>query len=894
MTQEPIILRSTLPFVLCHRVFPRISAFVFLLLSSILGSNYGCQRSAFGGDPMQALPSDDREEGIQTPAEYFGFEIGSRHLRHDQVYAYFQYLCEESDRMVAIPYGQSHGKRPLAAFAITHPETRDRLNSIQKERRKLTSGMLKEVPEDSKLVMYIGYCVHGDEASAINAAPLVAYHLCSSKSNKVLKWLKQGVYLVDPALNPDGVDRFANWANENRGKFASPLSISREHNQPWPGGRTNYYWCDLNRDWLPLAHPESQGRVKLFHQWKPNVVLDFHEMGGTATFFFQPGIPARTNPQTPQRNQELTHLMALEHAKAMDQAHELYFTEEQFDDFYMGKGSTYPDLHGAVGILFEQGSTRGLRLINDVSNRHFRDTVANQVRTTISSLEGANKLKTELLEFQRDFYEQALQTAQKDALTGYILTGSPSRIQAARSLLNRHAIRTHTPTKSIRLGGATVAIGESLVIPTAQPEISFVRSLMETRETFEENLFYDVSTWHFPSALDLAVHRHEADFPEDWLMDTDATSEPGQRVDIECAGYAIRPEELSAPKLIASLMKMDVDVRVSTLPMRDSEQGTPWPAGTFLILRQPNEAKWKKIQQLLGQHDGRDGIVVKPILSSMTKSGPDLGSSTIRKLPRCNPLLVVGTGTTANDAGAVWHFLDTCMAQSATLVDTAQFSEAKLDDFSCVVMPNGTYSSWSERQVLQLKDYVRNGGTLVAIGSAISWLQQKEIIAQSSKRSSSSDSEKSSNAGVTRFADAADAKALETIAGAFFMARIDSTHPMGFGFPDEDVPVFRDSEDRFDLPANPYQLVAKYSGVISGYVSNANRSRLISSAAVWVHSTGKGRAILIADNPVFRGYVRSSERFLTNALLLGPIVSIPTGSNPGSANEESTDDDEIE
>jgi hypothetical protein len=439
-----------------------------------------------------------------------------------------------------------------------------------------------------------------------------------------------------------------------------------------------------------------------------------------------------------------------------------------------------------------------------------------------------------------------------------------------------------------------VAIGESLVIPTAQPEISFVRSLMETRETFEENLFYDVSTWHFPSALDLAVYRHEADFPEDWLMDTDATSGPGQRVDIECAGYAIRPEELSAPKLIASLMKMDVDVRVSTLPMRDTEQGTPWPAGTFLILRQPNEAKWKKIQKLLGQHDGRDGVVVKPILSSMTKSGPDLGSSTMRKLPRCNPLLVVGTGTTANDAGAVWHFLDTCMAQSATLVDTAQFSEAKLDDFSCVVMPNGTYSLWSERQVLQLKDYVRNGGTLVAIGSAISWLQQKEIIAPSSKRSSPSDSEKPNSAGVTRFADAVDAKALETIAGAFFMTRIDSTHPMGFGFPDEDVPVFRDSEDRFELPANPYQLVAKYSGVISGYVSNANRSRLISSAAVWVHSTGKGRAILIADNPVFRGYVRSSERFLTNALLLGPIVSIPTGSNPGSANEESTDDDEIE
>ena len=843
---------------------------------------------------MQVLPADDREDGIQTPAQYFGFEIGSRHLRHDQVYGYFQYLCKASDRMVAIPYGQTHGKRPLSAFAITHTESRDLLNSMQKERRKLTSGMLKQVPEEAKLVMYIGYCVHGDEASAINAAPIVAYHLCSSQSKQVMAWLKQGIYLIDPALNPDGVDRFANWANENRGRFASPLGISREHNQPWPGGRTNYYWFDLNRDWLPLAHPESQGRVKLFHQWKPNVVLDFHEMGGTSTFFFQPGIPARTNPQTPKRNQELTRLMALEHAKAMDAAHELYFTEEQFDDFYMGKGSTYPDLHGAVGILFEQGSTRGLRLINDVSNRHFRDTVANQVRTTISSLEGANKLKPELLEFQREFYEQALQNAQKDSLTVYILTGSSSRIDAAKNLLNRHAIRTHTPTKPIRLGGTSVAVGESLVIPTAQPEISFVRSLMETRDSFEENLFYDVSTWHLPSALDLAVHRHESDFPEDWLMDADSSLEREQSSEIECAGYAIRPEELSAPKLIASLMKMDIDVRVSTVPMTDTAPGSLWPAGTFLVLRQPNEAKWKKIQKLFEQRDRSDGVIVKPILSSMTKSGPDLGSTTMRKLPRCNPLLVVGTGTTANDAGAIWHFLDTQMAQSATLIDTAQFSEAKLDDFSCVLMPSGTYSTWSDRQVLQLKEYVRNGGTLVAIGKAIPWLQQKEIIAQSSKRSVSSDSEKGNGSTVTRFADAADAKALETIAGAFFMTRIDSTHPMGFGFPDEDVPVFRDSEDRFDIPSNPYQLVAKYSSVISGYVSNANRSRLMSSAAVWVHATGKGRVILIADNPVFRGYVRSSERFLTNALLLGPIVNIPTGASSGSADHATTEDDEIE
>ena len=133
------------------------------------------------------------------------------------------------------------------------------------------------------------------------------------------------------------------------------------------------------------------------------------------------------------------------------------------------------------------------------------------------------------------------------------------------------------------------------------------------------------------------------------------------------------------------------------------------------------------------------------------------------------------------------------------------------------------------------------------------------------------------------FGDAGNAKALESIAGAFMMTHIDPTHPLAYGFPDADVPVFRDSEARFELPTNPYQIVARYTDVIAGYVSDRNRQRLIPSAAVWVAPSGKGRCILMADNPVFRGYVRSSERFLTNAILLGPTVTIPAAPISGSA-----------
>ncbi|MEO1617272.1 MAG: M14 family zinc carboxypeptidase, partial [Planctomycetota bacterium] len=367
------------------------------------------------------LPAAEFDEAIRTPAQFFGFELGSRHLRHDQLVAYSRYLARNSERVRLIPYGETHGKRPLLMLLVTRGADELNLELVSEARRKLASGQNKSVPEGAKTVAYFGYSVHGDEASAANAFPAVAYYLAAGKGPAIEGLLDNSMLLLDPALNPDGVDRFANWSNESRGRYANPKGIDREHNQPWPGGRSNYYWFDLNRDWLPTVHPESRGRIRLFHQWKPNVVLDFHEMGSTSSYFFQPGIPARNNPLTPNRVFELTRKFAVEHARVLDDANELYFSEERFDDFYMGKGSTYPDLHGAIGILFEQGSTRGLRSKNDRYDRSFAETVANQIRTSLSSLKMLGVLRDELLEHQRKFHVDALKKAASSRIRAFVL-----------------------------------------------------------------------------------------------------------------------------------------------------------------------------------------------------------------------------------------------------------------------------------------------------------------------------------------------------------------------------------------------------------------------------------------------------------------------------------------
>lgn len=841
-------------------------------------------------DPLRVLPAVSRVDQLKTPEQFLGFAIGSRHLRHDQVVSYLQYLESASNRVRLLDYGKTHGGRPLMTCLLSAPENIRDLDSIRKKRPRLASGKSESNSSEQLLVMFMGYCVHGDEASAINAVPLVAYHLASAQDEQTVAFLSKSIALIDPALNPDGVDRFANWANENRGRYASASPIDREHNQQWPGGRTNYYFFDLNRDWLPAVHPESQGRIKLFHDWKPNVVLDFHEMGGNSSYFFQPGELKSINPLSPKENLRITQLFAAEHIAAMDQADELFYSEENFDDFYLGKGSTYPDLQGAVGILFEQASSRGLRWSNDRVARTFGDTVANQVRMSLSSIRAANQHREAILKLQVSFFSDALQAAQHHPIKGYVLSGTPSRLKAITRLLKLHTVQVFQPDTDIHLDGKTIDREHCVVIPLDQPQHFLIRSVMEPKQAFERNVFYDVSTWHFPSAFDVQAQEINSDIPEHWVttkaqiqsragVSNQATTAANERA----IGLVIPPGDLQTPRVIARLQQMGAKFRVTTLPTRLADRVLP--QGSFVLLKQPNKARWPKLQQSTYQLCEQEAIELFPILSGSTKDSPDWGSDTLIDIPKCAPLLVMGSGTTSYSAGSLWYFVDQRLQQPADTVDVDRLGSVDLNKYSCVLLPEGSYSTLTDTVAQALDEYVKRGGTVIAIGSAITVLQRKKLLQGSDASAEPSLGTRDSMAdGKKRFADADDESALESIAGAFFEVSVDQTHPLAFGFPDSSIPVFRTTIRRYPTPSNPYQLIAKYEEVIAGYVSQANRDQLKSSAAAWVSMSGKGKYILIADNPVFRGFVRGSERFLVNAMYLGPAFKLPAGS--GSEGDE--------
>ena len=386
---------------------------------------------------------------IPTPESVLGANIGEWHVRHDQLVEYMKLLANASDRITIEETGRTHENRPLLLLTITSPANRDNIETLRQQHiDAMQSG--DKVGDDAPLVFYMGYSIHGNEPSGSNASLALAYYLAAAEGDEINALLDNNIVLLDPSFNPDGLSRFAQWANMHKGKQLVSDSNHREHDEGWPSGRTNHYWFDLNRDWLLLAHPESQARIKQFHKWRPHVLTDFHEMGTDSTYFFQPGVRSRKNPLTPDENVTLTEALATYHAAAFDEQGKLYFTEEAFDDFYAGKGSTYPDLHGSIGILFEQASARGHIQSSINGDLAFRDTIANQITTSLSTFKGALTNKAAILDYQSGFVESTNALAKDDDTVGYVVgtSGDIGRLEAFTALLEQHHIQYEVISES--------------------------------------------------------------------------------------------------------------------------------------------------------------------------------------------------------------------------------------------------------------------------------------------------------------------------------------------------------------------------------------------------------------------------------------------------------------
>ncbi len=860
---------------------------LFLVLALLYAS--AVQATSLSLDDVLAeIPTLDT--ALPTPEQITGVKVGERHWYHYEIVNYLEALAEASPRMVALgEHARTYGGRPLVSYAISTPENLARLAQIKAARASIIDPDTKVSLKDQPAVLHMMYSIHGNEPSGANATPLVAYYLNAAQDEALLAQLNDVVIIFNPMLNPDGLDRFAYWTNGHRGLNPSLDGRDREHAEAVPNGRTNYYWFDLNRDWLPHQHPESRGRLALFHEWKPNVQLDFHEQGSNSNYFFMPGKPERTNPLTPSINQILTAKIGQYHAEAFDAEGVRFFTEEGYDDFFMGKGSTYPDLFGTVGILFEQPSSRGAVQETVNGRLTFEVSISNQFRTSLSSLKATSALKDELLSYQRNFY-----TDQKKQGGHYLAsaTGDPTRLAEFVRVLKGHQITVEALASDMAVDGHTYRAGETVAIPLDQPQSTYLETLWRAQLEFEENVFYDVSTWTLPWAFNLthtrsAVRRAAT---EPWAeRDLDQTTDLAP----SAVGYLIDWRDSASPALLYDLLEIGANVRVAeaTFTALTAKEGAVnFAHGTLFVAPELQERVSDAVINRLRRAKA-EGIAVYAATSSYTPEGIDLGSRAFTVLSLPKVLLVTGPDTSAYNIGEIWHLLDTRVGMPVTMVDSHRLSRVSLGDYSHVIMASPLRAS---SMTQKLKTFVNHGGVLWAQGaSTVAWAADQGLTnvtwrttsAQKAKTAGQDTVKDGANATAEElslpkrkpFGTASDEYAFTLVRGAILQGELDVTHPLGFGYASSQLPVFRTSNRFMNHSANPYSTPLAYTTapLLSGYMSSENQDVVANSAGLVVDQRGEGAVVLSLDSPTFRAFWWGTQRLLVNGIFFGDLLEEP-------------------
>ncbi len=813
---------------------------------------------------------------IPTPKQVLGYEVGEWHASHDQVVMYMKALADASDRVVFQEIGRTYEMRPQVTLTISSPANLSRIDEIKAERKKLRQANASVDLENMPIVVYAGYAVHGNEASAVNAALLAAYHFAAAE--EIAGDLENMVIILDPALNPDGVNRFASWVNSHKSYQLNGDPESRELNEAWPRGRTNHYWFDLNRDWLPVQHPESRNRVAVIQDWLPNIQLDFHEMGTNSTYFFQPGVPARNHPLTPKKNFELTEKIGQYHAKYLDNIGSLYYSQESFDDFYYGKGSTYPDVQGSIGILFEQASSRGHLQESIYGPVTFEFTIRNQFNTTLSSFEAAKDMRKELNTYLRDFYREARNEHGADTNKAYIFGSKTDggRTFHLADMIAQHDVEVFALMEDITVNGVEFKKDKAYIVPLTQPQYRLIKGIFEDRTSFQDSLFYDVSAWTMPMAFNLdymALSSRILNLASVEKIDKNSALIPGAVLgDAGAYAYAFEWGEYYAPKAAYALMKKGYLVRVSHAEW-ESPAGKKFNRGSILISKGQKSISDAEMLADLQQIAANSGIEIHAINTGYTK-GANLGSPSIDVLSQPSIAVLVEGGVSSSEAGEIWHLLDQRFEMPVTLLPIDRITSADLSRYNTIILPNGNYNSLGKSGADRIKAWTSAGGTLIARGNALTWLSAQEIGNFKFK-----EQEAQPTFASNAYADYSNTMGARVTGGAIFNAKLDLTHPLAYGYEAEDIFTFRNS-NQFMLPSeNPFANPMRYKkeSLASGYVHPSNLKEINESAGIQVASVGRGRVIGFVDNPNFRAFWFGTNKLFMNAVFFGNTINAGTG-----------------
>jgi hypothetical protein len=814
---------------------------------------------------------------LKSPAEFLGYKIGTRYTPHWKLVSYFQYIAQSLPQTVKLQqYGETNEHRPLYLMFISSEENISNLENIRMNNLRLANlARDKMAPtENTPALVWLSYNVHGNETSSSEASMLTLFALSDPKNMQTKAWLKNTVVIIDPCVNPDGRDRYVNWFNSVVGTNYNAFPGSREHKEPWPGGRTNHYYFDLNRDWAWQTQLESKQRMTVYNQWLPQVHVDYHEQGVEEPYYFAPAAQPYHEVITPwQREFQVT--IGKNHAKYFDKYNWLYFTREVFDLFYPSYGDTYPVYNGAIGMTYEQGGggVAGLGIeTKEEDTLTLNDRAVHHYVTSLSTIEISSLNATTLVKEFRKFFNNGVAGSIGDYKT-YVIKNTPQdseRIQALLDLLDKNGVQYSGGTgngKGFNYHTAkeetfSIASGD-IVISAAQPKAAMLKVLFEPHSKLVDSVTYDITAWSLPYAYGLTAYASKERINTSGAI----TRQPIQNNPADAYGYAIRWQGVSSAKTLSQLLVHGVKVRFAEMPFEVN--GQQFGRGALIIVKKGNEKFGNNLGPLVSRICDSNKITMSVVNTGMVDKGFDFGSSKVHPIKKPKIAMLSGKGVGANAAGEVWFFFDQQLNYPVTLINADDFEQTNWNDFDVMILPDGKYRFLTEKPSAErLYHWIENGGRVVAMENAVLELSKLEWSTLISKKEDKDTlSKKDPYKAILPFETRERDVLPGTTPGSIYRVDIDNTHPLMYGYPNYYYTLKMDTNVYEFIKEKGWNAgVIKRGNQVAGFVGYKLKDKLQDGLLFGVQDIGKGRICYLSDDVLFRNFWENGKLMFCNAV----------------------------
>lgn len=792
---------------------------------------------------------------LMSPSEFLGYDIGTQFSRHHRVVEYFQYVAAQYPGQVQLKqYGSTYEGRPLYLATVTSASNMSQIGSIRAAHLSQTESTQNS---SSTGVVWLSFNVHGNEASSTEASMQTIFELLTKHQD----YLDNTVVLIDPCVNPDGRDRYANWFNQQTGSPYDNDPGSIEHSEPWPGGRPNHYLFDLNRDWTWASQIETQYRLKVYHQWLPHVHVDFHEQGINEPYYFAPAAEPFHEIITDWQREFQTQI-GKNNAKYFDQNGWLYFTRERFDLLYPAYGDTYPTYLGAIGMTYEQAGhgMGGLGVINDEGKElTLVDRVKHHTVTGLSTVEMTSKNADRLNKEFKSFFDN-----KEIDVKSYVLRGNKDKKQALMDLLDKHQIKYGQAQQGSASGydynnmknAQWQLSSNDLVVPATQAKGKMIKVLFEANAKLSDSLTYDITAWSLPYAYGLNALASQKSVNFNPVV----VDKPSNSANSTAVGYLVEWNSLSDAKFLADLLRQKVKVRFTEKPM--STAGKSFNRGTLIITRGDND-HLSNFDQLVTDVANLHSRQLTVATSGFSTSGPDFGSPDIKLVNPPKVAMLAGNGTSSLSYGALWHFFDQQLKYPVTRIDTNDFSSTDLSKFSTLIIPEGYYGrQLNERNMEMLNDWLSKGGNMIVIGRAAQSFEGRDGFGLKSKENKPDESDP-----LLPYDKRERESAKNLITGAIFKIKLDNSHQLAFGY-DEDYFSLKLDSMSYDYLQTGYNVgyLTENTQKASGFAGSKALKSMSKTLVFGEESHGRGSVIYMIDNPLFRSFWENGKLLLSNAI----------------------------